>query len=101
MLTEPPELGGPKPGVPADIQLAKLAVAFEQAHAVYFPSSALEMAELGSKILAEYGIRYWISPYGDSITCTQCRKTSRNPNDVAQHYCGACHEFLENRKGVE
>lgn len=79
------------------VELAKLAVAFEQAHAVYFPSGALDMAELGSKILAEHHIQYWISPRGDSITCTKCRKTSRSPRDVAEHYCGACHEFLVNR----
>lgn len=97
MLTDPPEIGGPAPGVPAEVLLAKFAIAYERAHAVYFPSSAVKMAELGSKIMAEYGIAYWISPYGDSITCTKCRMTSRNPNDVAERYCGACHKFLKNR----
>jgi len=77
----------------ASVRLAKLAVAFERAHAVYFPASAHEMGELGSKILAEEGVRYWISPGGDSITCAECRLTGNNPNDVQQHYCGFCHMF--------
>ncbi len=80
-------------GIAETIQLAKLAIAWEKAHAVYFPASAHEMAELGSKILAEVGVRYWIGPHGDSITCTKCRNTSNHPSDVAEHYCGFCHVF--------
>jgi hypothetical protein len=40
---------------------------------------------------------YWISPDGRSITCVECRKTSNNPNDVANLYCGSCHAFFERR----
>lgn len=88
------EHSGENNGMPKSaIELAKLAIAFEKAHAVYFPASAHDMAELGSKILAEEGVPYWISPGGDSITCTKCRMTSRNPNDVVNRYCGFCHVF--------
>lgn len=79
----------------ATVRLAKLAIAFEQAHAVFFPAGAHEMAELGSEICAEAGVKYWISPMGHSITCTKCRKTSRNPNDIEKRYCGFCKVFHE------
>ncbi len=36
---------------------------------------------------------YVISPDGASITCARCGTTSHNPEDVAQHYCAACHRF--------
>lgn len=75
------------------VKLAKLAIAFEQAHAVFFPASAVEMAELGSAVMAEEGIGYWISPDGRTITCTKCRRTSHNANDIEQLYCGFCQEF--------
>jgi hypothetical protein len=29
------------------------------------------------------------------ITCPTCGRTSFNPEDVKQRYCGFCHEFLE------
>lgn len=29
----------------------------------------------------------------DSITCPRCGRTSWNPNDVREGYCGACHEW--------
>jgi hypothetical protein len=77
----------------AAIELAILAVAWEKAHAVYFPDSAREMAGLASAFLVDNGILCWISPAGDSITCAACRNTSRNPNDVATRYCGFCHTF--------
>lgn len=28
-----------------------------------------------------------------SYTCPRCGRTSYNPNDLAQRYCGACHAF--------
>lgn len=28
-----------------------------------------------------------------SITCPRCGRTSYNPNDVEQGYCGACHDW--------
>jgi len=28
-----------------------------------------------------------------SITCPQCGRTSHNPNDVREKYCGACHQY--------
>lgn len=36
---------------------------------------------------------YTIAPDGASITCHRCGRTSHNPNDVEQRYCGACHVF--------
>ena len=32
----------------------------------------------------------------DSITCPKCGMTSYNPMDIAQRYCGNCHEFHAN-----
>lgn len=29
----------------------------------------------------------------ESFTCPVCGATSYNPNDVANGYCGACHDF--------
>ena len=29
----------------------------------------------------------------DSITCLHCGKTSYNPNDIREKYCGYCHRF--------
>ena len=29
------------------------------------------------------------------FTCPQCGRTSHNPNDAAQNYCGNCHVFLD------
>lgn len=75
------------------VKLAQLAIAYERATGVYFAAAALEMAELGSAVMAEEGVAYWISPGGDSITCTKCRHTSWSPNDVEQRYCGFCHVF--------
>lgn len=28
-----------------------------------------------------------------SFTCPRCRRTSRNPNDEREGYCGACHDW--------
>jgi hypothetical protein len=28
-----------------------------------------------------------------SITCPRCGRTSHNPNDVREGYCGACHDW--------
>jgi hypothetical protein len=29
----------------------------------------------------------------DSITCPACHRTSHNPNDIEQGYCGHCHDW--------
>ncbi len=31
----------------------------------------------------------------ESTTCPQCRRTSYNPNDVRERYCGACHQYYD------
>lgn len=80
------------------IALAKLAIAHRKAFGVYFPDVAEEMADLASAYLLENGVRYWISPMEDSITCVKCRHASHNPNDVKNRYCGFCHEFLNDAR---
>ena len=34
---------------------------------------------------------YSISADGKSFTCFACQRTSYNPEDVKNHYCGFCH----------
>lgn len=29
----------------------------------------------------------------ESITCPKCGRTSYNPNDVREGYCGNCHDW--------
>lgn len=82
------------------IELAKRAIAFERAFAVYFPDPAKEIGELASRLLLAQGVKYWVAPDGRSITCVACRMTSYNPHDVAAHYCGACHRFLDDPAGT-
>ncbi len=36
---------------------------------------------------------FTIAEDGKSITCLRCKRTSHNPNDVENHYCGYCHAF--------
>lgn len=36
-----------------------------------------------------------------SITCPRCRRTSYNPNDVEQRYCGFCHRYLDDQLSLE
>lgn len=76
-------------------RLAQIAIAYTAAIAVYFPSAALDMAEAASEVLLSRGVRWWLSPMCDAITCTKCRLTSRHPKDVAEHFCGNCGEFLD------
>lgn len=40
-----------------------------------------------------YPDTFKISEDGKSITCLRCKRTSFNPNDVEQRYCGFCHVF--------
>ena len=37
-----------------------------------------------------------ISADGRAITCLRCKRTSYNPNDVREHYCGECAVFHDN-----
>lgn len=30
---------------------------------------------------------------GDSFTCPRCGRTSHNPTDIREGYCGACHDW--------
>ena len=30
----------------------------------------------------------------NTITCPKCGAVSHNPRDVAERYCGRCHEFI-------
>lgn len=33
------------------------------------------------------------TPIPPSITCPRCLRTSFHPEDIAQRYCGACHQY--------
>lgn len=35
----------------------------------------------------------------ERFTCPKCDTTSYNPNDIAEGYCGACHDFT-GRQGL-
>ena len=78
----------------SSVKLAKLAIAYEKAFAVFFPAFATEMAELASAHLIEEGVTYLISFDGGGITCVRCRHASSNRYDVSECYCGFCHVFL-------
>lgn len=34
----------------------------------------------------------------ESITCPKCKRTSYNPNDIREKYCGFCHDWHERMK---
>jgi len=38
-----------------------------------------------------------LPPRRESITCPNCGRTSWNPNDVREGYCGACHDWTTPR----
>jgi hypothetical protein len=46
-------------------------------------------------VIAEVPVR--ITKGGRVIMCKTCKRVSANPDDVAEKYCGFCHEFLEAR----
>lgn len=33
-------------------------------------------------------------------TCPNCMMTTYNPNDIREHYCGRCHEFMDDAAEV-
>lgn len=35
------------------------------------------------------------------FTCPRCGRTSRNPNDIHEGYCGACHDWTGGKTVVE
>ena len=35
-----------------------------------------------------------------SFTCPDCKRTSHNPNDEANRFCGACHKFFDEGQRV-
>jgi hypothetical protein len=39
------------------------------------------------------GHQKWLAENRPSITCPDCGRTSHNPNDVREGYCGACHAW--------
>lgn len=55
---------------------------------------------IGTKKEREEDLGYEISFDGKSILCHHCGRRSFNPNDVAQHYCGHCHIFHDDGRGV-
>lgn len=55
---------------------------------------AVYMQELSAQVLAEAGIRYRLSEFGDELVCAKCGTKTRHPEDIRQFYCAYCHEFL-------
>jgi hypothetical protein len=41
-----------------------------------------------------------ITDRGPEFTCPDCHRTSYNPEDARNRYCGNCHEFKEGEAGV-
>lgn len=82
-------------------QLAKMRFGIEEERARHV--GPRRYAHLESKIatidraLVDRGVRYVVGDiHGHQvIACVRCHRTSANANDVAQKYCGYCHEFLE------
>jgi ribosomal protein L37E len=35
-----------------------------------------------------------------SVTCPRCGRTSHHPDDVAEGYCGACHDWTSPRTNL-
>jgi hypothetical protein len=35
------------------------------------------------------------APIRPQLTCPHCGRTSYNPTDIRERYCGACHVFLD------
>lgn len=50
--------------------------------------------------VAGQAMTYRISDDGKSITCLVCGRTSHNPHDVSEHYCGFCHFFHDDEQAV-
>jgi hypothetical protein len=38
-------------------------------------------------------VTYLLTHQGRAVTCTTCRKTSYNSEDIANGYCNRCHQF--------
>lgn len=62
-----------------------------------------KLADLSDRQLAvEAESRFYEMEKGEprpSITCPTCNRTSHNPNDVNERYCGNCHNWHENMIG--
>jgi ribosomal protein L37E len=43
-------------------------------------------------------VTFKIEQGGKAITCLRCGKTSYNPHDVENRYCGNCHIFHMDKK---
>jgi transcription elongation factor Elf1 len=40
-------------------------------------------------------------PMDESFTCPRCGRTSHNPNDVQEGYCGHCHDWTRAKPVVD
>lgn len=61
-----------------------------------------EIADYKTALRVAYPEEYEKAFGADSITCPQCGRTSHNPNDVREKYCGYCHQYhdtMDLRKG--
>jgi hypothetical protein len=59
------------------------------------------MARTLARDIVASGLRYLNVGAGKALMCLQCGMVSHNPDDVAQRYCGACHEFLDDPQPPE
>ncbi len=56
-------------------------------------SEVQNLSEEADVIISVYPGRVQILKQTAAFTCPRCRKTSYNPHDILQHYCGNCHAF--------
>ena len=42
-----------------------------------------------------YTVRYDHAARCDTLACHQCGSVTHHPEDVRQHYCPRCHQFLD------
>ena len=54
------------------------------------------LTEIGSQMVQPPG---FVANSHPSITCPVCGRTSYNPHDIANRYCGNCHQFVTALKG--
>lgn len=56
------------------------------------PSSGEVITDAGSGKVFRFDGLYWEQV---GIRCPQCGRTTYNPNDIDEGYCGACHDWTQ------
>lgn len=83
-------------GAAVVIVLLRMSANFSLRRALRTSQAMLDIAmkdDLTRKRFFNHTTTYDLSPDGQSITCLVCGKVSFHLEDVAQLYCGNCHEF--------